>query len=235
MIGSLFAAVDGLMWSLPGVARLIVWAVLAAVVSMAAYRLTSPQMALQRIRQRRAEVQQSLKGYDGAIADAYPLLGESLRLAFAQLLRVLAPTAVAALPVVALLLWLDMTYGYEFPAPGQQVAADAEPAGVPARLDPGIDDQRGWTVVIRQGDGAEQRVPLPLPVPAIHKWQWWNAVIGNPAGYLPVGSPAELVTLHLPVREYVSAGPEWARAWYAPFLAVLFAASLALKLGFRII
>ncbi len=91
------------MSGLPSVVRLTVWAVLASALSMAAYRLTSPQQALQRIRRRRGEVQDRLKAYDGAVSDAFPMLRESLRLAFAQLFRVLAPTAVAALPVLALL------------------------------------------------------------------------------------------------------------------------------------
>lgn len=230
MLGTLFGAVDGLMAGLPSLARLIVWALLASAVSMAAYRFTSPQLALQRIRSRRTEVQERLKGYDGAMADAMPLIGESLRLAFAQLFRVLAPTALAAAPVLALLVWLDMAYGYHYPATGQQVAVATEPAGVPARLER---DGDGWAVVV--GDGAGLRVPLALPVPGLHQFQWWNAIVANPAGYLPEGAPVELVVLDLPTRQHLTIGPDWMRAWYVPFIAVLFAASLALKLGFRII
>lgn len=222
------------MSGLPSVVRLIVWAVLASALSMAAYRLTSPQQALQRIRRRRGEVQDRLKAYDGAVSDAFPMLGESLRLAFAQLFRVLAPTAVAALPVLALLFWLDMAYGYDFPAPGQDVAIETDPAGVPARLVPGPGES-GWAILLPQPSGAEQRIELTAPVPAIYKFQWWNTVIANPAGYLPESAPVELVELHLPAREHLELGPDWARAWYVPFLVVLFASSLAIKLGFRII
>lgn len=234
MIGSVFAALDGLMAALPDVARLILWAVFAAALSMAAYRLTSPQAALQRIRRRRAEVQDQLRAYDGAIADAYPLLGESLRLALAQLLRVLAPTVVAAVPVLALLFWLDLTYGYGFPAPGQDVAVEAAPPELRAELVQG-DGGTGWLVVIRRTDGPGQQIPLPAPVPTLYKWQWWNALIGNPGGYLPADAAAELIELDLPYREYLPVGPAWLRPWYGTFLGVLFIASLGIKLGFRII
>lgn len=207
---------------------------IAAAFSMAAYRLTSPQEALQRIRRRRIEVQGQLKVHDGAVAEAYPLLGESLRLAFAQLLRVLLPTAVAALPILALLYWLDMTYGYRFPADGETTAARADPPSVQAELvtQP---DRAGWSLVVTTLDGARLDMPLSQPVPVVHERQWWNGIIGNPAGYLQEGWPAELVEIDLPQREYLSAGPGWLRPWYVPFLAVLFAASLAIKIGFRII
>lgn len=234
MIGTAFAAVDGLLSPLPALARLVVWAIIAAAVSMAAYRLTSPQEALQRIRRRRAEVQGELKAYDGAIADAYPLLGESLRLAFAQLLRVLLPTAVAALPILALLYWLDMTYGYRFPAEGEAIAARADPPTAEAELVK-QSEEAGWSLAVATAGGARLELPLPEPVPVVHERRWWNAIIGNPAGYLPEGWPVELVEIDLPQRDYLSAGPGWLRPWYVPFLAALFAASLTIKIGFRII
>lgn len=234
MIGAAFAAVDGLLSPLPVLARLVVWAIIAAAVSMAAYRLTSPQEALQRIRRRRAEVQGELKAYDGAIADAYPLLGESLRLAFAQLLRVLLPTAVAALPILALLYWLDMTYGYRFPAGGEAIVARADPPTVAAELVK-QSEEAGWSLAVATADGARLELPLPEPVPLVHERRWWNAIIGNPAGYLPEGWPVELVEIDLPQRDYLSAGPGWLRPWYVPFLAALFAASLTIKIGFRIV
>jgi len=228
-----FAAIDGLMSGLPEAARLSIWAILAAALSMAAYRVLSPQAPLRRIKQRQAEVRRSLKDHDGTMAEAFPLLGESLRLAFSQLLRVLAPAAVAALPVVVLLLWLDMTYGYRFPEPGEEVAVATEPADVPARLDwaPG---GHGWSVYLGH-DGGGARVPLSAAVPVIHKKRWWNFLLGNPAGYLPDHAPAETATFDLPVREYLAIGPDWIRGWYVIFLGVLFVTSLAIKLRLRII
>lgn len=235
MATTLFSLIDGVMAGLPGLLRLLIWALIASGVSMGLYRLTSPQKALQRIRDRRAAVQQQLNAHEGSMGEAMPLLGTSLRLAFEQLFRVLWPTAVAALPVIALILWLDMTYGYRFPEPGVQVGVETTPL-MPARLErPAAGSEaEPWTVSI-EAPGSDIRVPLPLPVPVLHKEQWWNALLANPAGYLPPESPVEDATLSLPYREYLPWGPDWLRAWYAPFFVSLFAASLAIKIGFRII
>lgn len=225
--------VDGLMGGLPSPLRLVIWAMLAAAASMALYRLTSPQGTLQEIRGRRAEVQRRLNAYDGPMAGAMPLLGTSLRLALLQLLRVLFPTAIAAVPLVLLILWLDMAYGYQFPPPGTEIAARADPPAGQARLRSVAGD--GWVVSVADGDRPERDIALSAPVPAIAKHRWWNVLVGNPAGYLPAESAIDVITLDLPYREHLSIGPGWLRTWHAAFFATMFAASLAIKLWFRII
>ena len=40
--------------------------------------------------------------------------------------------------------------------------------------------------------------PLSAPVPTIHKRQWWNALVGNPLGYLPDSSRLEGIELVCP-------------------------------------
>ena len=79
-----------------------------------------------------------------------------------------------------------------------------------------------------------ERVPLSAPVPTIHKRQWWNALVGNPIGYLPDTSRLEWIELALPQKEYLTVGPAWLRAWYVVFLGALLAVSLAIKVAARI-
>jgi hypothetical protein len=234
LASTLFSFIDGLMAGLPGLVRLLVWALLAAAVSMALYRLTSPQRALQDIRQRRLAVQRHLNEHEGSTAEALPMLGTSLRLAFEQLLRVLWPTAVAAVPIILLLFWLDTTYGYRFPSGGEQVTVETTPPALAARLDPAVAGDVAWVITVEGSDGTEH-APLTMPVPALYKKQWWNALIGNPAGYLPDNFPVDTIVIDLPVQEYLPFGPDWLRAWYVPYFVALFAASLAIKIGFRII
>jgi len=236
---SFFSTIDGLIAGLPSPARLVLWALLAAAVSMALYRLASPQTALRDIRRRRSLVQQSLLAYDGPTNAALPLLGESLHLAFAQLLRVLWPTAVAALPVLALILWLDMVYGYSFPGTDVPMTIETSPPA-DARLEPAApgapsSEAEQWVVTVDDGARPAQRVALPQPVPAIYKPQWWSALIANPAGYLPADFPVDSVEIPLPHREHLPFGPDWLRAWYTVFFAALFVASLGIKIGFRIV
>jgi hypothetical protein len=70
--------------------------------------------------------------------------------------------------------------------------------------------------------------------PVLHERQWWNALIANPAGYLPDGHPADVVHLDLPHREILPFGPGWMRGWAFPYFVLLIAGSLALKFVWRI-
>jgi hypothetical protein len=75
---------------------------------------------------------------------------------------------------------------------------------------------------------------LDVAVPMLHKHQWWNVLIGNPAGYLPDQLGVKRVDLDLPPKVYLPFGPTWLHGWEAVFFAGLFVTALAIKIGFRI-
>ncbi|HEX2478697.1 MAG TPA: hypothetical protein VHK45_05415 [Geminicoccaceae bacterium] len=90
-------------------------------------------------------------------------------------------------------------------------------------------------IVIRDRTGrVVDRVACRAPVPTIHKREWWNMLLGNPAGYLPDSSPLERVELELTPQHYLPVGPEWLKPWYVPFFGVLLFASLAIKVVAKI-
>ena len=237
----LFAGLDSLLSGLaPPTLRLALWGVIAAVLSMGAYWLLSPQTRIAQAKADALAARRELDAYDGEFAEAWPLMGRVLRTALRQLGLVTSPAVLGSLPVLALLAWLSTSYGHSFPAD------DAE---IPVRATPQIGDVRvqavqpdaqaaahaGHQVVVLDDAGnVVKRFPLSAPVPMIHKRQWWNALIGNPIGYLPDSSPLEWIELGLPQREYLPLGPSWLRAWYVVFFGVLLGASLAIKVAARI-
>src|SRR3546814_14368405 len=79
-----------------------------------------------------------------------------------------------------------------------------------------------------------QTCALPI-LTSLHKEQWWNVLIANPLGYLAADSPLELVEIDLPRREVLPFGPWWLRTWEFVFFTTLVAASLAIKLLFRLV
>jgi len=82
-------------------------------------------------------------------------------------------------------------------------------------------------------DEALLTLPPPAPVGVVHQRRWWNALLGNPAGYLPPG-PVDAVEIDLPRREYLPFGPGWLRGWIPLFFAVVIAVSLLLKVLWRL-
>lgn len=231
----LFTALDTRLAAfVPDSLRLVIWALLAAAVSMALYRWLSPQSRIARLKREAAEARRALNEHDGNLDEAAPLMRRMLRLSLLQMGAVTGPAVLASLPILCLLVWLSTAYGYRFPDLGADVpvetrpvklrAAWRPPAGAgAARLE--LSDERGALV---------DQLELRAPVPVIHKWQWWNALIGNPAGYVPDDAPYDSVELTLPRREYLPLGPGWARGWELPFFLVLVLGSVAIKVIFRV-
>ncbi|ESR22704.1 hypothetical protein [Lutibaculum baratangense] len=222
----LFSWVDGQLGRLlPTVLVVVLWAVVASFASMELYRALSPQAKIAGLRTRLADAQARLAGYDGPFEGAGPLIREMLGLALKRVIVVLPSTLIASLPLLMLIIWLDSSYGRDLPAAGQRVEVTAPPGysgewvdGAPRLAR--ITSDSGETVA---------EVPVEAPVPVIHKRRWWNALIGNPAGYLSEQLPIDWITLDLPGREMLSAGPWWTRRWEFVFFPALVLMSLALK------
>lgn len=245
-----FAWVDGSMagW-LPDTLRLVLWAVVAGVASMALYRLASNQAKLTAIKAEMGALRQETAAYDGPLSGMWGLVGRNLRLALRQLWVTFVPALIASLPVIFLLVWVSNSFDATMPAPGAPVGVEAfaqEGETLPPL------DWRGegvraagegrWTVAwpgagagveLLAADQVLLGLPPPAPVGIVHQRRWWNALLGNPAGYLPPG-PVDAVEIDLPRREYLPFGPDWLRGWIPLFFAVVIATSLLLKIVWRL-
>ena len=246
----LFAWLDGLMagW-LPATARLVLWAVVAAVASMALYRLLSNQAKLTAIKAEMGVLRREMAGFDGQLSEMWGLVGRNLRLALRQLWVTFVPAVIASLPVIFLLVWVSNSFGASMPQPGEPVGVEAFAA--PGEALPDLrwqgdarDGGEGkWTVVwpaagataaLLDAEGqALLTLPPRAPVGTMHQRRWWNVLLGNPAGYLPPG-PVDAVEMDLPQQEYLPFGPHWLRGWIPLFFAVVIAVSLLLKIFWRL-
>jgi len=224
----LFAWVDNLMTSLPTVVRLVLWGVAAGAFSMWLYRKISPQDRIARSRQEQLDARRRLDEFDGELTEAWPLIRRLLALSGTQVGRVLGPAVLASLPVLCLLVWMSTAYGHAYPDEPPRV--HVTPSSLEARWIPAP----GHPPRIRVTGSEPVVVPLAAPVPVIEKRHWWNALIGNPAGYLEENSPVERLDIELPRREFVNVGPGWMRGWEMLFFVSLLAASLVLKRLLRI-
>ena len=246
----LFSWVDGLMsgW-LPDTVRLVLWAVVAAIASMALYRVTSNQAKLGAIKAEMGQLRQEIAAFDGPMSEMWGLVGRNLRLALRQVWVTFVPAVIASLPVLFLLVWVSGHFDATMPRPGEQVAIAAlTDDGAPAadlrwQGEAQADGEGRWTVAwpaagqhleLRGADDqAVLSLPPPAPVGVVHQRRWWNTLLGNPAGYLPPG-PVDTVEIGLPTREYLPFGPSWLRGWIPLFFAVMIAVSLLLKIFWRL-
>jgi hypothetical protein len=221
----LFDLVDRtLLGSLPPLARLILWAIAGAAVSLALYRWLSPQRRIAEAKAAAQDARRLLNAHDGDLDSALPLMLQSMKLALRHVGLVFPAALVASLPVLALLVWLDGAYGYQFPEDRQAPAIAVEPQTFSGQWRP---DGVGGQIQLRDEGGTQvAHLTLAEPITRIEKRHWWNLLIGNPAGYLPDNSPIEGVTIELPERQYLPVGPDWLRSWLTVALSALVIASL---------
>ena len=219
-----FDLVDRSLAVLPPVLRLILWAIAGAAVSLALYRLLSPQRRIAEAKAAALAARRRLNAHDGDLEGAFPLMRQSMAAALRHVALVFPGAVVASLPVLALLVWLDGAYGYRFPEDRQAPTVAVEPQSYSGEWRP---SGTGGEIELKDGAGTEvARLTVAQPVPRIEKRQWWNVLVGNPAGYLPDSGPIEGVTIGLPERQYLPVGPDWLRSWVTVALSVLVVASL---------
>lgn len=213
---------------LPPLVRLLLWSILAALLAMELYRLFSPQARIAAVKEHFREAQRRLNDYDGPFEEAWPLIGNVLRLALRRVWLVLPATLAASLPLLMVIVWLDASYGHRFPAPSEQVAVEVadEDFGGQLRREAAGPPR---AVLLDAAGNSVTEVILQAPIPLLHKWQAWNLLLGNPAGYLPEDAPVERIQLDLPRLEVLSFGPSWLRGWEPTFFAALMIFAFLLK------
>jgi hypothetical protein len=236
---------------LPPWARLVLYGALSGVVTMAVYRLVSDQAGIRALKDRSRGLQGRLRAAGDDLASTMRLTRENLAVSLRLLLKSLWPALAASLPVVAVIAWLAVSWSLPAPPPGTPVPLLPGPAGAVVTAEPaGALEPPGpaggpavlrWPapgtpVALRDATGAVVYEGLGARPPAatLHTRVWWNALLGNPAGYLPDGAALEEVGLALPGREVLSFGPGWARGYELTYFAAVVAVSLLLKAVFKI-
>jgi hypothetical protein len=218
---------------LPASVRLVAWGAAAAILSLGIYWLISPQKRIAQISADEQRLKATLRDETIEMADGLAAAKGLLRLALVRLGLVTMPVLIAALPLLSLMTWMEAHYAYSLPPSGQTADVRVEPPVAQGRWISG--DDATPRVEVLDGHGSVLReVPVAIPVPVIEKRFWWNALIGNPLGYLPDDSPFDRINIGLPANEYFSIGPDWARGWVTPFILSLLVGSIFLKFAFRI-
>jgi hypothetical protein len=224
----IFSAVDDwLTYFLPSSVKLVFWAALGAFLCMELYRLFSPQKRIAEIKLAYVRSRRRVADFEGELEEAWPHLRQMLSLALRRVVLVLPATIVAALPLLLVVVWLDSRYGDVYPPPDAPVSVSVpgdfegrwvnEGDGVPRAE---VVDRRGATIT---------EVPVAKAVSVIHKRRWWNALIGNPAGYLPDNLPFDRIDMVLPRQQILAIGPAWLRGWEGVFFAASILVGLACK------
>lgn len=234
---------------LPTLLRLSIWAIVAGAASMLLYGLMSPQKRIAAVKVELKAAQAEMSAADESFSELMELTRKSLGLSLRHLGLVFGPALISAIPMICIMAWASNQYGYSFPAAGDAVSVTTIPEDAVKELKwrgaaaPALQDN-AWTVAwpgeqasieaVTQGGNELLALPLPAPVPTVHKKVWWNSLLGNPAGYLADDSEVEVVFLELPAQNHLPFGPGWLGHWLTVFLVVSVTGALVTKSVFKI-
>ncbi|MES1947821.1 hypothetical protein C84B14_10742 [Salinisphaera sp. C84B14] len=222
----LFNALDGAMATvLPAAARLAIWAVFGAVLTMFLYKLCSPQAKIGQAKREAKAARQRLNAFDGDFADAGPLIKNQFTTAFKHVGMVVPGTLLAILPLLALLLWAETHYGHTLPPSGVTPEIATVPDGVATSWSNGAEPAR---LTVGDASAPIAQFDMTSPVGIVTKQPWWHWLAENPLGYLPDDAPVDQVHIDLPVLEVIPFGPAWMHSWLFVFMPVMFIVSLAI-------
>ena len=241
-----FSSVDGFLANVfSPTACLVIWGIMLGVVSMVLYRFLSSQQRIAQCKNRLTKVRQEISGFEGDFAEVLPLLGNQLSLSFKHVALTMWPASVASIPLLFLLAWFGVERSYMTPLPGEPIDVEASPATIAVTWS--VDAETLGTGKSRvvwppgdrlvahvEGDEESILVPIEMAMPVIHKRKWWNALIGNPAGYIPDGTSIDKLHFMLTPTRFLPIGPAWMRGWELTFFSALVLTSILIKVVFRI-
>lgn len=247
----LFQLLDGGMAFLPATLRLVLWSVVGGVLSMVLYALISPQKKISSVKADLRESQKLLAESDESFGELMTVAKRTLGLSFQHLGLVFGPALLSSLPLLCIMAWSSTHFGHAFPAAGEPVTLRVQPESATAALQwqAGVGDKPAfangaWTVpwpgeaaaiTLSDSEGTPLLdLPLPAPIPQVHKRLWWNSLLGNPAGYLPEQASVELVWIDIPPQRFLPFGPGWVGHWLTLFLLASVAGALITKKVFKI-
>lgn len=252
LLSPLLSGLDFLISWLPKSLRLVLWAIVSGLLTMKVYQKVSRQEEIRLLKPKVKAAQKALAIYDGEFSGLPPLMLESFRLSGRHVMLTLVPALIASLPVLFILVWLSTRFAYHTPTPGQTIIlkADQQEQHLAGELywqgEPeAITKKRGvWEVkwpeenktitLMDPWTGALLSLPFEHNMPVIHKRLWWNALMSNPAGYLPKNSVVSNIKIELESEQYLPFGPSWMQGWEFLYFSILVATSLIIKFALRI-
>ena len=239
-------AIDGLLEAvrLPALLRVAYYAAMCAWIGMRIYARLSDQTRMTALREEIAQTQRALATHQGSFADLNVLIRRNLRSSLRQLGLTLLPALIASMPLLFVLPWLSNRFGLEPPLANAPVTVCVQPAAAAGALRPATSlappVDGCWTIAWPAGNtgiafvdargAATYALPAAPRSDIVHKFTFYNWLIGNPDGYLPEAMPADAIHTALNARALIAIGPGWMRGWEFPFFLVLIGVSLVFKL-----
>jgi uncharacterized membrane protein (DUF106 family) len=230
--------------------RVIFWAFISAVISNSIFKWLSNPEKISSLKTKLKSMQQQLNQHDGEFSEFKSLAIGTIKVSIKRMGMTFFPAMIASLPLLFVLTYLSNNYGLVTPKASEDVQYqvnwsdknNSRPLTLINKLQKSVVLNQGsihWpqepqTTTLLEADTLKI-VDFPLaPSPIVHKKQWWNALIGNPAGYLPAESNINSIVFEFQNLELIEFGPNWARGWLFIYFTMTIIFSFVFIILFKI-
>ena len=226
--------------------RLIIWSLISAIGSTLLFKwFINPQKISVAKTQLRAS-QKALNSHDGEFSELKSLATKTIALSLKRLGLTIIPTLAASTILVFMLVFLSSQYDLKVPEAGSRI-------NYTITWEEGIKNQtiqwsdklantqttvtwpeENTTIEMFDNQGLKLLSIPTVPVSIIHKKQWWNVLLANPAGYIPDHSDVAYVTFEFTSKEMGPIFGAYFDTWHWPFIILLSLFSIACLIIFKV-
>jgi len=231
--------------------RLVFWAGIAASISSVIFKKLSNPKKISALKVKLKIMQDQLNQHEGEFTELKKLAINTIKLSMERMVLTFIPALLASVPVIFLLTYLSNRYELQQPTAQEVVPITINWENLDTNNTVSVfngnvlikrEDVRSiiWPEkdqVFRLIDNTTNLEVLMFPSPissVIHKKQWWNSLIGNPAGYLDEDSQITNIQFNYQQQEIISFGPKWIRGWLFIFFFMTLVFSVAFLFIFKI-
>jgi len=252
LLSPLFSGVDNLIEPLTNeFVRICMWALVSALITSIVFKKLSNPEKITSLKVKLKTKQKELNDHDGEFSELKGLAIDTMKLSMKRMGLTFLPAMLASIPIVFVLTYLSNQYELTHPEPGESIAIHVVWEDIDSNssttllkdnnvLKSGVIDSINWpadgqTTQLVETNNKNKIITFPLPVSSIiHKKQWWNNLIGNPAGYLSVESNINRIEFTYKNQEIIHFGPSWMHGWLFVFFFMTFAFSIVFLFVFKI-
>jgi len=229
--------------------RITWWALISALVTSIVFKKLSNPKKITSLKVDLKAKQKELNDHDGDFSELKGLAVETMKLSIKRMGLTFLPAMLASIPIIFVLTYLSNRYDLDEPNAGDVVPLNIvwEDQSVPSQLS----IQRGdmtlqtenikslnWpesdqTIRLQEGNKAVVTFPIKKST-VIHKKQWWNSLIGNPAGYLDNESQINRIEFTFKENKIINFGPSWMHGWLFLFFFMTLTFSIVFLFVFKI-
>lgn len=226
--------------------RVCIWGIVAGLIAIMLYKVTSNQAKITTLKKDIKTILNQLLKEDNDESEFFSLTMKNLKYSFKLVVFSFIPAFLSTIPVIIIMLCVQTYHSYALPEGNGRILVTTTPEVESIKVEPAkivkttsknnikiVPSKETITITIKDEPVFEGNVFDP-PVSIIEKYQWWNILIGNPAGYISNSAPIEAITFHFKRKKLFNSPTNWVNGWELTFFLSVFVSTLLAKIILKI-